>query len=114
MRIPFASILEAARLPLSLDAVYGSNPGDPYGAFHIKRNDAILRIIANTACKDSHGWEHVSVSLQLRTPTWDEMCYVKDLFWMEDEAVVQFHPPRANYVNHHPFTLHLWKPTRRR
>ena len=26
------------------------------------------------------GWEHVSVSLQNRCPTWDEMCRIKDIF----------------------------------
>ena len=26
------------------------------------------------------GWEHVSVSLRNRCPTWDEMCLVKDIF----------------------------------
>ena len=55
------------------------------------------------------GWEHVSVSLKKRCPTWDEMCLVKDLFWAEDECVVQFHPPKAEYVNCHPYCLHLWK-----
>lgn len=30
------------------------------------------------------GWEHVSVSLRNRCPTWDEMCLVKDIFWRDD------------------------------
>lgn len=55
------------------------------------------------------GWEHVSVSLARRCPTWEEMCMVKDIFWGEDECVVQFHPPRSEYVNRHPYCLHLWK-----
>lgn len=55
------------------------------------------------------GWEHVSVSLQNRCPTWDEMCRIKDIFWGEEECVVQFHPPRSEYVNNHPYCLHLWK-----
>lgn len=55
------------------------------------------------------GWEHVSVSLQNRCPTWDEMCRIKDIFWGEDECVVQFHPPKSEYVNLHPYCLHLWK-----
>ena len=46
-------------------------------------------------------------------PEWDEMCFVKDLFWRDDECVVQFHPPRAEYVNYHPNCLHLWKPVGR-
>lgn len=55
-------------------------------------------------------WEHVSVSLQDRCPTWDEMCSVKDLFWMENECVLQFHPPKSDYINAMPYCLHLWKP----
>lgn len=27
------------------------------------------------------GWEHVSVCPANRTPTWEEMCQVKDIFW---------------------------------
>ena len=33
---------------------------------------------------------------------------VKDLFWNETECVVQYHPPKADYVNNHPHCLHLW------
>src|SRR5690349_6482303 len=36
-------------------------------------------------CKASggEGWEHVSISIpsEDRCPTWEEMCFVKDLFW---------------------------------
>lgn len=55
-------------------------------------------------------WEHVSVSCPSRCPTWEEMCLVKSLFWEDNETVVQFHPPKSDYVNHHRFCLHLWKP----
>lgn len=55
------------------------------------------------------GWEHVSVSYKDRTPTWDEMCIVKDIFWNEDETVIQIHPPKKEYVNLHPHCLHLWR-----
>ncbi len=56
------------------------------------------------------GWDHVSVSFSKRCPTWDEMCMVKDIFWSDEECVVQYHPPRSTYVNNHPYCLHLWKP----
>ena len=56
------------------------------------------------------GWEHVSVSCRNRCPNWPEMSFVKDLFWSEDECVLQFHPPKSVYVNAHPNVLHLWKP----
>ena len=55
------------------------------------------------------GWEHVSVSYRRRTPSWEEMCRVKDMFWNEEETVVQFHPKRSEYVNIHPHCLHLWR-----
>jgi len=55
------------------------------------------------------GWEHVSISMKNRCPTWDEMCALKDIFWGEEECVVQYHPPKSEYVNMHPFCLHLWK-----
>jgi hypothetical protein len=57
------------------------------------------------------GWEHVSVSAEHRTPRWDEMCWIKDLFWDKHELVVQYHPPESEYVNFHPYCLHLWAPT---
>jgi hypothetical protein len=55
------------------------------------------------------GWEHVSASMKNRCPTWDEMCMVKDIFWGADECVIQYHPPKDEYVNLHPHCLHLWK-----
>lgn len=64
---------------------------------------------------DGEPWEHVSVHavssrLEL-TPTWLEMSFVKDTFWDDDDYVVQLHPPKSVYINVHPNTLHLWRPT---
>src|SRR3954470_90416 len=38
------------------------------------------------------GWEHVTVAgiHPDRTPSWDEMGFVKELFWMPEEWVVQY------------------------
>jgi hypothetical protein len=76
--------------------------------------------LAFVICSDGMGWDHVSVSIKqtrLRTnevssctPTWDEMCQIKDLFFSEEESVVQFHPAKADYVNLHKYCLHLWRP----
>jgi hypothetical protein len=57
------------------------------------------------------GWEHASISVvdQKRVPTWDEMCMFKDLFWLPEETVVQYHPAKSEYVNCHPYVLHLWR-----
>jgi len=56
------------------------------------------------------GWEHVSMNDKSRTPTWDEMCDLKDMFWDEDETVVQYHPAKSEYVNNLKHCLHLWRP----
>ena len=56
------------------------------------------------------GWDHVSVSFMNRCPTWDEMCKVKDVFFRDDECCVEYHPPKSEYVNIHPYCLHIWKP----
>ena len=74
-------------------------------AIPLKHGQAVM-VIAS----DGAGWEHVSVSRRDRCPTWDEMCQVKDMFWDQEDCVVQFHPPRSEYVNFHPYCLHLWRP----
>lgn len=95
----------------SSDASWGAN-----GAFEIPHNGVVLRVIAS----DGSDWrytgfpdppfEHVSVSLLRRCPTWEEMEYVKRIFWRDDETVIQYHVPRSDHVNRHEFCLHLWKP----
>ena len=59
---------------------------------------------------DGAEWEHVSVSLPDRCPTWAEMDYIKDLFWGSDQFVVQYHPPKKEQINNHQYCLHLWRP----
>lgn len=89
--------------PIGSDGSTGNN-----GAFLIptRPGQPPLRVTAS----DGEGWEHVSVSLPNRCPTWDEMCKVKGLFWDDEDCVVQFHPPKRDYVNLHPYCLHLWRP----
>lgn len=84
------------------------------GSFFFQRNGVSLLCLAS----DMMNWEHVSVSMHSkggkkplkRTPTWDEMCFIKDTFWDKDDTVIQFHPAEIDYVDCHPYCLHLWKP----
>ena len=91
---------------------YGSDPSwGSYGAFFIHGPCGCeLKIIASGG--DETGWEHVSISTQRRSPNWQEMCFVKNLFWEPEECVMQLHPPESTYVNNHQFCLHLWRPTK--
>ena len=86
-----------------------------YGAFLIPQKDQpdLCCIVSEgsdpSLSPELQGWEHVSVSTRTRCPTWLEMCLVKELFWKDDETVMQLHPPKADWINNHPFTLHLWR-----
>lgn len=88
----------------------GSEPGVMYGAFKIIGPETRMLKIISSGVDSEYGWEHVSVSSEYHIPNWREMCWVKDQFWDEEEWVVQFHPPKSEYVNCHPNCLHLWKP----
>ena len=87
--------------PLSSSKEDGNN-----GAFFIPFESFELMVIAS----DGENWEHVSVSLTGRNPNWKEMCFIKDMFWDEDDCVIQYHPPKSEYINNHEHCLHLWKP----
>ena len=81
--------------------------GTNAGSFRIPLpHAAILFVVVS----DGGGWDHVSVHVSGRCPTWQEMCYVKDLFFKDNEVVMQLHPAKSEYVNCHPFTLHMWRP----
>lgn len=92
---------------------FGTAPGTHYGLFFIKVD--VSKPPLKVVCSPFDGekeWEHVSVSLPNRCPTWEEMCYIKDLFWDETQTVVQFHPPKSEYINNHRYCLHLWRNTK--
>ena len=108
MRKPLDPKVEKGRI---ISGRLASTAEDGYnGAFTLRRWRRDFFVVAS----DGMGWEHVSVSVQNYpdlTPTWDEMCWIKDLFWGRDECVVQYHPVEEDYVNLHGGTLHLWRPT---
>lgn len=112
---------ERLRLPVGFtmgsDSSYGNN-----GAFVIPSpvpSRTMFVIASDGQDWDACGlpgepWEHVSVHCEegkkSRVPTWAEMCRVKELFWDDEDVVVQFHPKKSEYVNNHESTLHLWRP----
>lgn len=80
------------------------------GVFKVYVNGRSFLVIAS----NGGNWEHVSVSPCSRKrqscPTWEEMCEIKDMFFEAEERAVQYHPPKSEYVNQHPYCLHLWRP----
>lgn len=107
---------------LNSDASYGNN-----GHFLIKHG-GVPNYVFHVLASDGGGWNHVSVSLLHylpkrahnkiyykvsmvnRTPTWQEMSAIKDLFWGAEDVAMQLHPKKSEYVNTHPYVLHLWQP----
>lgn len=38
------------------------------------------------------------------------MAHVREMFFRDDETVMELHVPKSRHVNHHEYTLHLWRP----
>ena len=94
------------RGPMGSDHTYGNN-----GLFVMVCPITRRRFAVQVS--DGEGWEHVSVSIRKRpndTPKWEEMCFAKELFWTDNEWVVQYISGKDDYINFHPGTLHLWRP----
>ena len=97
--------------------IHGFNGDEHNGEFIIDRynnGEFYLVIVSNGV-----GWDHVSVTLHRRNgsnikrcPTFEEMQMIKDKVFDEDELVYQIHPREEDYINTHPYCLHLWKPNK--
>jgi len=78
------------------------------GQFWIRCSGVRLLCVAS----DGEKWDHVSVSYggdSRKTPTWKQMCFVKEIFFEPSEWVIQFHPARDKNISVHHFCLHMWR-----
>lgn len=109
MSFHVTEMCRVVRGPMATDSSDGNNG---YFDMESPENGWRLAIVAS----DGKDWDHVSVHAyqkdgkKQRVPNWREMCYVKNLFWDENDVVMQLHPARSEYVNTHPKVLHLWRP----
>lgn len=86
----------------------GGERGDhTCGAFLIPYplTGVLLKVLASADA----GWDHVSVSLSDRTPSWAEMSFIHRTFFKENEAAWEYHVPTDQHINIHPHVLHLWR-----
>jgi hypothetical protein len=89
--------------------LFKTEESEDFGLFFIPQDKQFLPPLkAMCAPLDDKEWLHVSVSLPNRCPTWSEMSKIKKLFFGEDSCAVQYHPAKKDYVNNHPYCLHLW------
>ncbi len=97
--------------PMASDDSSGMN-----GAFMVPCGRVVLGVVAS----DGRDWEqerlplpkfdHVSVSLPARCPTWEEMEFIKRLFFRPEEMAVQYHVPIKRHINRNNHCLHIWRP----
>ena len=83
--------------------------GEDGGAWKIPFCGEMLLVVASNGM----GWDHVSVSLAQRTPTWAEMEAVKRMFFLDHETAMQLHVPPTDHISCHPNCLHLWRPQKK-
>lgn len=96
-------------------ALYGS-VGDTHNgifAFRIepdKKPGPVLHCVAS----NGFGWDHVSVTVanlkKPRCPTWEEMTFVRNMFFKTDEVVMELHVAAKDHISLHDHCLHLWRP----
>jgi hypothetical protein len=102
--------IPAARFVDHEAALWGRREaGTDFGGIFALRSKSTgreLHVIAATG----EGWDHVSVSAQHSTPTWEEMEQVKRLFFYPDEVAFQLHVAVDKHLNHNPNVLHMWRP----
>jgi hypothetical protein len=100
--------------PLSTTKLAGNN-----GTFVIPhyRIPGYTMIVQAT---DVNDWEHIYVQVvgrrhknkATRYPTYEEMKWIKELFWGKDDLVLQYFAKDWDYTNASidPYVLHLWRP----
>ena len=88
-------------------SIFGNTGDSKCGAFNVTH--PITRVEFHIIAVAAEGWDHVSVSLRDRCPTWEEMEWIKRMFFEEHETAMQLHVPPSKHIDRHPYCLHLWR-----
>jgi hypothetical protein len=64
--------------------------------------------VAAVVSIDDGAW-HLSVSCKYRYPRWRELHDARYQLVPDEATMAQILPPKAEYVNCHPNTFHLWQ-----
>lgn len=73
-----------------------------------KIGDDLKVLVSESVEADERVWLHVSFSRPTRLPTWSDLRRVKDAFIGKDKKAIQVFPAEREYVNIHPYVLHLF------
>jgi hypothetical protein len=99
--------------PVSLPtgwALINLPPGHPLEGLRVYARKGGLKVLfsVDNLHGDGKTWIHVSMSKEFHLPTYDDMCSVKSIFIGDDRQALQIFPKKSEWINIHPFTLHLW------
>jgi hypothetical protein len=93
---------------------YGNVGDQSCGAFLIPRGTVVdgYKAAADVACvaAAAAGWDHVSLSCKVRCPVHAEVMLVHRLFFGDEQSSMQLQMPKADHINNHPWTVHIWRP----
>lgn len=78
---------------------------DPLTGSRIYTRGACRILLSGPEERAQIGW-HFSISRPDRNPTWEEQRDARYALIPDDVYMVQILPPKAQYVNLHPFTFH--------
>lgn len=97
------------RVPHPAQSIIGKLPEE------MKKGNGCFRIYIDNEeyfvmASDGMEWDHVSISHAKEIPSWEVMCKVKEMFFEDEEVVMQLHPKKSEYVNMVNTCLHLWRP----
>lgn len=67
-----------------------------------------LSVIVTGEVHRERRWLHVSLARPSRLPSWADVKEVKAAFIGDDLQAIQVLPKASEYVNRHPYCLHLW------
>jgi len=106
-----AEIIEAINaLPKGMAKIEGFDPSNSQGNHGGVAMFKIKGVFLAAIWSCDLGWDHVSVSCRKRTPKYQEMKFMKRLFFRPDEWAVEYHPADENYISTNDNVLHIWRP----
>jgi hypothetical protein len=88
--------------------IYGWDGDGTCGAFFVPQPHGGRHLLCIASSEGN--WDHVSVSMKSKCPSWNDMSHVRRLFFKPEETVMELHVPNVEHINFHPYCLHLWRP----
>lgn len=97
---------EIAEALFYVDGAFVQYRDKDFMLFTIYDTESLLGVLLSTV----GGWDHVVASVVGKTPTYQQMKFVKRLCFRDDEWAYEVHPAVDDYVSIHHNALHIWRP----